>query len=95
MLGKSIMCIAHVTSLAHRQQQGTTIITLTNGVQAGSQPAHMELAAIIIGSPYADGIFLLNKVTQSIRTENQSPMLSTAQHRSSLSSPPNFHSSRP
>jgi hypothetical protein len=29
--------------------KGTTLITLHNGSQTGSQPAHMELAAIIIG----------------------------------------------
>ena len=31
------------------QQEGTILITLDNGTQVGSQPAHMELAAIIIG----------------------------------------------
>ena len=41
--------IAIVPTGTNWQQQGTTIITLTNGVQVGSQPAHMELAAIIIG----------------------------------------------
>ena len=30
-------------------QQGTILITLNEGSQSGSQPAHMELAAIIIG----------------------------------------------
>ena len=29
--------------------KGTILITLTDGSQVGSQPAHMELAAIIIG----------------------------------------------
>ena len=41
--------IAIVPTGTDWQQQGTTIITLTNGVQVGSQPAHMELAAIIVG----------------------------------------------
>ena len=31
------------------QQDGTILLTLDNGTQVGSQPAHMELAAIIIG----------------------------------------------
>ena len=30
-------------------QKGTILITLNEGSQIGSQPAHMELAAIIIG----------------------------------------------
>ena len=30
-------------------QKGTILITLNDGSQIGSQPAHMELAAIIIG----------------------------------------------
>ena len=30
-------------------KQGTILITLTDGSQVGSQPAHIELAAIIIG----------------------------------------------
>ena len=30
-------------------QQGTILLTLNEGSQSGSQPAHMELAAIIIG----------------------------------------------
>jgi hypothetical protein len=41
--------IAIVPNGTDWQQQGTTIITLTDGIQIGSQPAHMELAAIIIG----------------------------------------------
>ena len=31
------------------QQDGTILLTLDNGTQVGSQPTHMELAAIIIG----------------------------------------------
>ena len=31
------------------QQDGTILLTLDNETQVGSQPAHMELAAIIIG----------------------------------------------
>ena len=41
--------IAIVPTGTDWQQQETTIITLTNGIQVGSQPAHMEPAAIIIG----------------------------------------------
>ena len=40
--------IAIVPNGTDWQQQGTTIITLTDGIQIGSQPAHMELAAIIV-----------------------------------------------
>ena len=41
--------IAIVPTGTDWQQQGAIVITLTNGVQVGSQPAHMELAAIIVG----------------------------------------------
>ena len=41
--------IAIVPTGTDWQQQGTIVITLNNGVQVGSQPAHMELAAIIVG----------------------------------------------
>ena len=41
--------IAIVPTGTDWQQQGAIVITLNNGVQVGSQPAHMELAAIIVG----------------------------------------------
>ena len=41
--------IAIVPTGTDWQQQGTIVITLNNGVHVGSQPAHMELAAIIVG----------------------------------------------
>ena len=41
--------IAIVPTGTDWQQQGAIVITLNHGVQVGSQPAHMELAAIIVG----------------------------------------------
>jgi hypothetical protein len=41
--------IAIVPTGTDWKQQGTIVITLNNGTQVGSQPAHMELAAIIVG----------------------------------------------
>ena len=41
--------IAIVPTGSDWMQQGTILITLNEGSQSGSQPSHMELAAIIIG----------------------------------------------
>ena len=41
--------IAIVPTGTDWKQQGTIVITLNNGAQVGSQPAHMELAAIVVG----------------------------------------------
>jgi hypothetical protein len=41
--------IAIVPQDPHWQQEGTILLTLDNRTQIGYQPAHMELAAIIIG----------------------------------------------
>ena len=55
--------IAIVPTGTDWQQQGTTIITLTNGIQIGSQPAHMELAAIIVELALRRWYLPHNKVT--------------------------------
>jgi hypothetical protein len=47
-------------------KKGTALITLNDGSQIKSQPAHMKLAAIIIGNS------LPNKETPSARTANLS-----------------------
>ena len=87
--------IAIVPNGTDWQQQGTTIITLTDGIQIGSQPAHMELAAIIVGlvlrrwylPPQQDDIIYLDCKSITDVFNSTAPR--------SPNSQPNSHSCRP
>ena len=73
-------------------QQGTILLTLNEGLQSGSQPAHMELAAIIIGLAIRRWKLPPNKETPSTPTANPSRMFSKAQPLHYPNTQPSYHS---
>ena len=70
-------------------KKGTILITLSDGSQIGSQPAHMELAAIIVGLAIRRWQLPPQQETPSTLTANPSRTSSRAQLPHSRSTQPN------